>query len=90
MKEDILGYQVDALSVSDSVNDIFSRISTSGASGGGCKWLACLNPHSYTVALDDEEFSSALVDADWLIPDGAGVVLASRILQGAIEQRVTG
>jgi N-acetylglucosaminyldiphosphoundecaprenol N-acetyl-beta-D-mannosaminyltransferase len=31
----------------------------------------------------------ALKNADWLLPDGIGVVLASRILDGAIKARVT-
>ncbi|HNV24096.1 MAG TPA: WecB/TagA/CpsF family glycosyltransferase, partial [Candidatus Omnitrophota bacterium] len=53
-------------------------------------WLACFNPHSYVLSLEDKVFSRALKDADWLVPDGAGVVLASRILGGNIKQRVTG
>ena len=53
-------------------------------------WLACFNPHSYAVALKDKVFARALKDADWLAPDGAGVVLASRLLGGSINERVTG
>jgi N-acetylglucosaminyldiphosphoundecaprenol N-acetyl-beta-D-mannosaminyltransferase len=53
-------------------------------------WLACFNPHSFTMTLKDEMFSRALKAADWLVPDGAGVVLASRLLGGAIQNRVTG
>ncbi|MCX6223923.1 MAG: WecB/TagA/CpsF family glycosyltransferase [Bacteroidia bacterium] len=53
-------------------------------------WLACFNPHSYAMTLKDEIFSRALKAADWLVPDGAGVVLASRLLGGAIQNRVTG
>jgi len=40
--------------------------------------------------LKDKVFTRALKDADWLLPDGAGVVLASRFLGGAITERVTG
>ncbi|HEY9134823.1 MAG TPA: WecB/TagA/CpsF family glycosyltransferase, partial [Pseudomonadales bacterium] len=39
---------------------------------------------------EDETFAKALKNADWLVPDGAGVVLASRILGGEIQGRVTG
>jgi N-acetylglucosaminyldiphosphoundecaprenol N-acetyl-beta-D-mannosaminyltransferase len=49
-----------------------------------------LNPHSYAVALEDPAFRQALEAADWLIPDGAGIVLASRALGGQIRKRVTG
>ncbi|MDS4027991.1 MAG: WecB/TagA/CpsF family glycosyltransferase [Candidatus Contendobacter sp.] len=55
-----------------------------------CRWLACLNPHSYAVALNDPPFAQALHAADWLIPDGAGIILASKLLGGQIHERVTG
>jgi N-acetylglucosaminyldiphosphoundecaprenol N-acetyl-beta-D-mannosaminyltransferase len=42
------------------------------------------------MAADSLVFSKALHDADWLIPDGIGVVLASRIRGGAVRGRVTG
>lgn len=58
--------------------------------GGPARWLACFNPHSYVCALDDSPFAKALHDADWLIPDGVGVVMASRWLGGNITQRITG
>lgn len=59
-------------------------------SGDHCRWLACLNPHSYAAALDDMEFKDALHSADWLIPDGSGIVLASYLLGGNIRRRITG
>lgn len=88
MKENILGYAVNT-NEADACADVIVRAIRSD-SGGGCSWLACLNPHSYAVALDDTQFAAALKDADWLIPDGVGVVMASRMLGGSIKQRVTG
>lgn len=90
--EDIAGYKVVTLGVEPCVADVVASINAErpeNVSGQG-RWLACLNPHSYVVALGDARFSKALQAADWLIPDGAGIVLASRILGGAIRQRVTG
>jgi len=55
-----------------------------------CHWIACLNPHSYVIAINDQQFSKALHDADLLIPDGAGILIASRLLHGQIRERVTG
>jgi N-acetylglucosaminyldiphosphoundecaprenol N-acetyl-beta-D-mannosaminyltransferase len=49
-----------------------------------------MNPHSFAESLKDELFTEALHDADWLIPDGSGVVLASSLLHGSIKERVTG
>jgi N-acetylglucosaminyldiphosphoundecaprenol N-acetyl-beta-D-mannosaminyltransferase len=85
MKENILGYNVNNLSVAACTDRLFQSLRV-----GKRTWLACFNPHSYAVTLKDETFSRALKAADWLVPDGAGVVLASRILGGAIHIRVTG
>ncbi|MEM1402817.1 MAG: WecB/TagA/CpsF family glycosyltransferase [Pseudomonadota bacterium] len=55
-----------------------------------CKVLACFNPHSYAVAKKSARFRAALHKATWLVPDGAGVVLVSRLRNGALRSRVTG
>jgi N-acetylglucosaminyldiphosphoundecaprenol N-acetyl-beta-D-mannosaminyltransferase len=92
LTEDILGYKVSTLNVRSCVTNIVGSITADreGVSPTKGRWLACLNPHSYAVALHDKCFSGALHKADWLIPDGAGVVLASKVLGGAILERVTG
>lgn len=84
--EQILGYDVFAGGAEACVASIAHWLDV----GDYTRWLACLNPHSYVVALDSPAFSAALRDADWVIPDGVGIVLASRILGGTIRQRVTG
>lgn len=89
MKENVLGYAVDRCSVDECATSVLAAVNSS-ASAKRCTWLACLNPHSYAVARDDALFARALRDADWLVPDGAGVVLASRLLGGDIRKRVTG
>ncbi|MBV6519246.1 MAG: glycosyltransferase [Candidatus Brocadia sp.] len=52
--------------------------------------LCCANPHSLVIAHKDKEFLSALRSADLLIPDGIGIVLASRLAGGNITTRVSG
>lgn len=91
--ENIAGYQVNTQDVRACVTDIVSWVKSKeqvGRKDENCRWLACMNPHSYAVALHDAPFSRALHEADWLIPDGAGVVLASKLLGGQIRERVTG
>lgn len=85
VKEDILGYKVNAFSVDACIDQLFQSLQA-----GKRTWLACFNPHSYAIALKDKVFASALKDADWLVPDGSGVLLASRILGGDIKARVAG
>jgi len=67
-----------------------ARIAQWVSSGDRPRWLACLNPHSYVEALRRPDFARALEAADWLVPDGTGVTLASRILGAGIRARVTG
>lgn len=52
--------------------------------------VACVNPHSQIVAESDPSFKSSLQSFDFLLPDGMGTVLASRILGGQIRTRITG
>lgn len=85
-REGILGYDVYVRGAEACVASIAEWVT----SGDRARWLACLNPHSYAVALDAPAFAAALQDADWLIPDGVGIVHASRLLGGAIRERVTG
>jgi len=84
--EALLGYPVSLLSGSGIAEEVSNKI----RSGERNAWLACLNPHSFVVALDDSRFRHSLKSATFLVPDGAGIVLASRWLGGKIEARVTG
>lgn len=86
MYQNILGYTVYSGSLEQCVDSAVSRITNNDAP---C-WLVCINPHSYVAALDESEFSAALHEVDWLIPDGSGIVLASHVLGGNIRQRITG
>ena len=90
MKENILGYEVDVFTAETCADSVFDVLPAHAGVGRHCAWLACLNPHSYAVALDDALFIQALKDADWLVADGVGVVMASRMLGGKISERVTG
>ena len=54
------------------------------------KYFVCANPHSLVAAQIDPEFQKAIHEADIVTPDGAGIVLASRLLGGNITSRVTG
>lgn len=85
MKEEILGYKVNNFSIGACADQLFHSLQE-----GKKTWLACFNPHSYVISLKDNYFSRALKDADWLLPDGTGILFASRLLGGTINERVTG
>ncbi len=49
-----------------------------------------INAYSYNTARKDSLFAEALLNGDILIPDGAGIVLAFKILRGGNIQRIAG
>jgi len=49
-----------------------------------------LNAHSFNTVQKDEEFNSALQHSDVILPDGIGVVWATRILTGEKLQKIAG
>jgi N-acetylglucosaminyldiphosphoundecaprenol N-acetyl-beta-D-mannosaminyltransferase len=52
--------------------------------------ISTINPHSFIVARQDEDFRKILLNSDALLPDGTGIVLAAKILAGARIRRITG
>lgn len=49
-----------------------------------------INPHCYCEAKKDKYYNEALRYSDVLIPDGVGIVWATRILEGKKITRITG
>jgi N-acetylglucosaminyldiphosphoundecaprenol N-acetyl-beta-D-mannosaminyltransferase len=84
--EYILDYEVTVEPAEKCVSQVLNWIESRNHQ----KYLACLNPHSLCLAEVDPLAKSALKNADLLVPDGIGIVLASRILNGNISGRVTG
>ena len=60
--ENILGYEVTVISTEKCADSLFHSLRE-----GKSTWLACFNPHSYAMTLQDETFSRALKTADVLI-----------------------
>ena len=88
LKEEILGFKIDISSVDSIVSSIEKKLSVKNSFKPF--WLACFNPHSYYISCQDNQFLLALKSANWLIPDGIGAVIASKILRLKIHERVTG
>lgn len=86
MTEEILGYRVTVSDRAELADEMVEWVER----GQGCKVFACMNPHTFVAARAGERLSAALRSVDWLVPDGVGVLLASRVLGGRIRARVTG
>jgi N-acetylglucosaminyldiphosphoundecaprenol N-acetyl-beta-D-mannosaminyltransferase len=84
--EDLCGLEVLATSLDQLAADIERQL----VPGRPAACLACLNPHSHFLTLVDPLFRQALLQVDWLVPDGAGIILASMLTGGTLRRRITG
>lgn len=84
-KCNVLGIQYDNTTVAEAAKDIYE--------------FACNNTRGYVVTpnaeiaetcFKNEELKTAVENADFILPDGAGVIMASRILGRSLKSRVTG
>lgn len=82
----ILNHQVSRNAKVEQINIIMQWIE-SGSKG---RYFVCANPHSMEIARMDLCFDAAIKNADLAIPDGIGILIASKILGGKIRERVTG
>ncbi|MEM7200484.1 MAG: WecB/TagA/CpsF family glycosyltransferase [Planctomycetota bacterium] len=88
--EQVLAYQVSAAGRARDVATVLGWV-REPAQPPRARFFVCANPHSLQVARRDAAFDAAIHDADLVVPDGVGLVLASRLLgDQRIRQRVTG
>jgi len=81
-----MGFEISSAGCESDVDQTFAWI----AEHEKTHVVACANPHSLVVAARDPVFSESLANADLLLPDGVGVILAARILGLPIRERVIG
>lgn len=85
---DILGVGVD----NGSKQEVLEKI-TQLATDGKKHYIVTPNPEFVILAQKDKQFAKILAEADLAIPDGIGLVLASRLLYGkkrGLKERITG
>ena len=58
--------------------------------GGIKQVINTINPHSYVTAKSDTLFDEALRESDVLIPDGSGIVLAAKQINGVAITKIAG
>jgi len=85
-KTDILGVKIDLVSREQATKAILEKIEKEEKF-----WVVTPNPEFVVVAQKDKEFKNILNKADLSLPDGFGLVLASRILGvKPLKERVSG
>ena len=85
-EESILSYSITRKSTEDCVNEIIKWLESSEKG----KYFVCANPHALKIARRDRLFEESIKNANLVVPDGIGIVIASWILGGSIRERVTG
>lgn len=85
MNERMFGVDVNTESSRATIGRIFSRLETSEKS-----FIVAINPEKLMKSRRDPELRAILNEATVGIPDGVGVVIASRLRGGNIKERITG
>ncbi len=86
MKVSVLGFPVSTKPKDACISEMTDWTRACGSP----KYFVCANPYSLEMARKDPCFAEAIIKADLVIPDGIGVVIASRILGGKIPERIAG
>lgn len=84
-KENILGVDVSPLSYEDLKKNIEKDIENNKKS-----FIVAINPEKILKARKDEKLKKLLNNATYEIPDGIGVIYASKLRKGNIKTRITG
>jgi len=87
MRIDILGVGIDTLDRDETLKTVISYIKSDERK---CKLIATPNPEVVMRARNDKEFAQVLDNADLVIPDGVGLVLASKFGSKKLKETVTG
>lgn len=82
----LFDYRVSARGLEGDVGAACQLASTSTHA----RVVDCINPHSIIAAKTDRTFKQALNNADILLPDGIGIILAARLLALPVRRRVAG
>ncbi len=86
LKEDILGINIST----ERLDELVEKIVRCAQSNSRSLTIATANANATMVAQKDREFFAALNDSDIMLPDGIGVVYASKILGGIIRKKIGG
>jgi N-acetylglucosaminyldiphosphoundecaprenol N-acetyl-beta-D-mannosaminyltransferase len=85
MKETILGVDVSTDNYDSLTSKLLKKIDNREKA-----FIVAINPEKIIKAQDDPALMKLLNSADFQIPDGIGVILASKFKGGQIRERVTG
>ncbi|WP_337019927.1 WecB/TagA/CpsF family glycosyltransferase [Oceanobacillus massiliensis] len=84
-RETILGVDVSKETYFSITKKTFERIENKEKS-----FIVAVNPEKIIKASDDDHLKELINEADFQIPDGVGLLIASKLKKGSIKNRITG
>ncbi|MEQ6390861.1 WecB/TagA/CpsF family glycosyltransferase [Bacillaceae bacterium S4-13-58] len=84
-QEEILGVKVSNETYDSLKKQLFHNIEEKKQS-----FIVAVNPEKIIKAQEDEQLKELINTADYQIPDGVGVLIASKLQGGSISNRITG
>lgn len=81
----MFGVNINAIDVPKFISEILEDIKSEKQ-----RCIVAINPEKLMIAREDVKLKSLLNSFDYKVPDGMGVVLASKIKKGCIKNRFTG
>lgn len=89
-RQDILGVPIDNLSMEEAVSWIDCHLQEFRQGSKEPAVIITPNPEMVVFARESGEFAALLLQADLLVPDGIGLLLAGRLLGKPLQERVSG
>lgn len=87
MKTEILGVKIDNMTMEKAILKTFNEFFEQS---GTMKIIVTPNPEFVMRAQKDEKFKNLINNADLSIPDGIGIVYASKLTNNKMNERVAG
>jgi N-acetylglucosaminyldiphosphoundecaprenol N-acetyl-beta-D-mannosaminyltransferase len=84
-KMDILGVRVDRVDQRQALEAISAFLETDG-----CKQIVTLNPEYVMLAGERQDLRGIINTCELSVPDGMGIIWASRLMGDPLDNRVTG
>jgi N-acetylglucosaminyldiphosphoundecaprenol N-acetyl-beta-D-mannosaminyltransferase len=83
--KEVLGYNFVNNNMNELVTEVNSRITSSQKT-----FIVTANPEILTYAHTNPSYENILKSANYIIPDGAGIIIASKILGNPLQERLAG
>lgn len=81
----ILGIPFHNVTANEMIEELTNKIE----SGTKC-FTVTANPEIVMYAQKDEKFKSTIENADYIVPDGIGIIIGSKIIKEPLKERVAG